>query len=231
MSHALHRRAAWTALAPVLVVLLSGCASFRSDLDSAYEGPATRNPDPAPVRVAFVFSHVRQTLGLDAVPKLVPKTRNVSGFDEILGDALPELSNLGPYTTWTEEAGDVNRPERRAVRDSLMRAADYTVKVRLESSRSFTRQFLGGLLSGLSLTALPVPYTSTYTLKADVLDRGRRPVASYTRRARLTTWVELGLVVVYPFHPAERKREEIYMDFLHDVFRQIESEGVLKAVR
>ena len=79
-------------LAPALMLaaLAAGCASIRSELQSAYTGEVKRNPDPTPVSVAFVFSHVRQTIGRDAVPKLVNKGENVSGFDEILGDALPE---------------------------------------------------------------------------------------------------------------------------------------------
>ncbi|MDP2360054.1 MAG: hypothetical protein Q8O14_04780 [bacterium] len=69
----------------------------------------------------------------------------------------------------------------------------------------------------------------TFTLKAEVLDRERRLVAATTRQARLTKWVEALLVLIYPFHPEERRREEIYMDFLHDTFRELESRGVLRA--
>ncbi len=212
-----------------LFLVLAGCASFRSDMQSAYPGPAVRNPDPRPVSVVFVFSHVRQTLGLDAVPKLVGKNRNVSGFDEILGDALPEISNLGVYATHTVEASDVNKPERRAVLDSLMRVSDYTVRIRLESTKVFHFHFLGALASTLTASLVPVPFRQTFRLQADVLDRDRVLVASYTRQASLTKWVEALLVFAYPFFPEERKREEIYLEFLHDTFRQLESEGVLQA--
>ena len=213
----------------LVMSLFTGCASFRSDLESAYQGEVKRNPDTKPVSVVFVFSHVRQTLGLDAIPKLVAKQQNVSGFDEILGDALPEISNLGSYATYTEEAADVNRPERRAVRDSLMRVSDYTIKIRIESTKRFTKHFLGALASTVTATILPVPYVKAYSLKAQVFDRKRLLLATYTRQAHLTKWVEALLVFAYPFYPEERKREEIYMDFLHDTFRQIESEGVLVA--
>lgn len=215
--------------AALATLLLAGCASFKSDLQSAYEGEAKRNPDPRPVSVVFVFSHVRQTVGLDAVPKLVSKRLEVPSFDEVFGDALPELSNLGRYDTFTDEANDVNQPERRAVRDSLMRVSDYTVKIRIEATKPFARHFLGGIVSTLSATAVPVPYAHDYRLKADVLGRDRTLLASYERRASLTRWVEALLVFAYPFFPEERLREEIYMEFLHDTFRQMESEGVLKA--
>ena len=223
-------RSATGLLAALAVALLAGCASFRGEMESAYAGKPSRNADSRPVSVLFVFHHVRQTLGYDAVPKLVGKNHNVSGFDEILGDALPELSNLGSYATHTVEAADVNRPERRAQLDSLMRVSDYTVRIRLESTRRFSSQFLGSLASSLTATLLPVPYRKDYTLKAEVLDRERHLVATFERHTALRTWVEALLVFVYPFHPEERKREEIYVEFLHDLFRQMESEAVLKAL-
>lgn len=217
-------------LAALTLAMGGGCASFRTDMDSAYAGKATRNEDPRPVSVLFVFHHLRQTLGYDAVPKVVGKNHTVSGFDEILGDALPELSNVGRYATHTVEAGDVNRPERRALLDSLMRASDYTVRVRLESTSRFSAQFLGTLASTVSGTLLPVPFRKDYTLKAEVLDGQRRLVGTYERHTALNTWVEALLLFVYPFHPEERKREEIYVEFFHDLFRQMESEAVLKAL-
>lgn len=208
---------------------LSGCASFRSELHGSFQGEVKRNPNPKPVSVLFVFSHIRQTIGFDAVPKLQPKRAALNGFDDVLSDALRDLSNVGKYATFTEDAEDVNQPERRHKKDSLMTVSDYTVKIRIEATKRFSQHFLGTLLSTVSATLLPVPYTWTYTLKAEVLDRDRNLVATYRREARLTKWVEALLIVVYPFYPEERKREDIYMDFLHDLFRQMEAEGVLKA--
>lgn len=52
-------------------------------------------------------------------------------------------------------------------------------------------------------------------------------VKSYQRQASLSNWVEALLIFVYPFHPIEGKREEIYVEALHDIFRQIETEKVL----
>jgi hypothetical protein len=53
-------------------------------------------------------------------------------------------------------------------------------------------------------------------------------MGTYERNATLTNWSQILLVMVYPFHPEFRKVEEIYMAFLSDTFRQIESEGILK---
>jgi len=217
-------------LAVIMVsVLMSGCASFRSQLESGYKGEVKRNPDARPVSVLFVFSHVRQTIGYDAVPKLQPKRNALGGFDDIFSDALREISNVGTYAAHTEEAEDVNRPERRTKRDSLMQVSDYTIKIRIESKKYMVGHFLGTLFSAVTAVVVPIPYTYYYSMQTEVLDQNRNLLASYHREARLTKWVEALLIFAYPFHPEERKREEIYMDFLHDTFRQIESEGVLKA--
>ena len=218
-----------SALTLVLVAgLLTGCATFRSELGHRYEGETRRN-DSKPVSVCFVFSHVYQMVGFDAIPKLENKRQRLMGFDDIFLDAQRELTNLGKYATFTDEASDVNDPVRRALKDSLMSVHDYTVKIRIEAKKKFTNYFLGSLASTVTATVAPVPYVQYYTLTADVFDRDRKLIASYHRRANLTKWVEALLIVIYPFHPEARKREEIYMDFLHDLFRQIESEGVLKS--
>ena len=83
-------------------------------------------------------------------------------------------------------------------------------------------------MSLLSLTVIPAPYEWDYTVTADLRDRGGKLVKSYERKARLTNWVEAFLIFAYPFHPLEGKREEIYAESLHDIFRQIETEKVLK---
>ena len=38
------------------------------------------------------------------------------------------------------------------------------------------------------------------------------------------------LIFVYPFHPEQRKKEELYVEFLHDIFKQIEKENILKKI-
>lgn len=214
----------------ITVLMLLGCASSRSDLHMAFKGEIKRNPNPAPVSVFFIFSHVQQTVGLDAIPKLQNKYERLRAFDDIFLEAQRELSNLGKYSTYTEESSDVNDPAKRGMRDSLMKCMDYTVRTRIESKKNFANYFLGYLISTASLTAVPVPYTRHFTIKADVLTSDNRLVASYERQAELTNWAQVFLVVIYPFHPELRKIEEIYMAFLRDVFKQIESEGVLKKV-
>jgi hypothetical protein len=93
--------------------------------------------------------------------------------------------------------------------------------------KSFAKQFMGTLASTVSLTLFPVPYRSYYSVNADIYDSDMRLIKSYKRSAHLTKWVQTFLFVVYPFHPAKRKKEDLYVDFMHDLFRQIELENVI----
>lgn len=223
------RRTNWKTVPAALVCyLLVGCATFRSNLEMRYEGEKKRNTEGGRTSALFVFSHVKQTIGFDAIPKLMTKYEIPRGFDDIFLDALREFSNIDKYATYTEDAADVNKPERRAVRDSLMTALDYTVKVRVVDEKYFTRQFLGTLASIFTATLAPVPYKECFGLEIEVYDHDRKQIATYSRKAHLTKWVQTFMIFAYPFHPEQRKREEIYMDFLHDAFKQMESEGVLK---
>jgi hypothetical protein len=217
-----------SALLFMIITFIVGCASSKSDLGMAYKGEVKRNPNTEKVSVYFIFSHVRQMVGLDAIPKLENKYQRLNGFDDIFLEAQREFSNLGKYATYVEESSDVNNPVKRAERDSLMRSHDYTIKIRIEAKKKFTNYFLGYLFSTVSLTVIPVPYSQEYAVKTEVLDSSNRLVASYERVATLTNWSQVLLIFVYPFHPESRKIEEIYMEFLKDTFRQIESEGVLK---
>ncbi len=215
---------------PVIIIysIISSCASSRSELGMAYQGEMKRNPNTEKVSVFFVFSHLRQMVGFDAIPKLDNKYQIPRGFDDIFLEAQREISNMGRYTTYYEESSDVNNPAKRAERDSLMKFHDYTIKIRIEAKKKFSYYFLGYLISTVSLTAIPVPYPQMYTIKTEVLDKSNRLMGTYERNATLTNWSQILLVIVYPFHPEFRKIEEIYMAFLSDTFRQIESEGVLK---
>ena len=214
----------------LLVGLIGGCASFRSELGGAFNGDLKRNMNARPVSVLFIFSHVRQTIGYDAVPKLEDKYQILSGFDDIFLDAMREFSNVDRYATYTEYASDVNHPERRAQRDSLIAGKNYTVQIRLKAEKRFSSYFLKTLVSTITLTLLPLPYTQSYSMEVTVYNHERKLVATYQRGATLTKWVQPLLIFFYPFHPQQRKREEIYLEFLHDTFRQIDSERIFGGI-
>lgn len=76
-------------------------------------------------------------------------------------------------------------------------------------------------------TLVPAPYDWDYTITATVSSKRAR-VASYQRQATLTNWCEAFLIFVYPFYPLDGKREEIFSESLHDLFKQIEADKILE---
>jgi len=211
----------------LIAFLLSGCATFRSDVVGGMDEEMEKNYDLPRVSALFIFSHGKQIKGLDVIPKLETKNQILSGFDDIFFDALSEFSNLGSYSTFTEYAADVNDPDRRAYKDSLEASHDYVISMRFRRETSFSKLFLGSLASTLSLTVVPIPYTRSFSLETQVFERGGGLVSEYRHDASVTRWVQTMLVFIYPFHTEKRKVEEIYVDILHSVFRQIESERIL----
>jgi hypothetical protein len=113
-----------------------------------------------------------------------------------------------------------------ARRDELIRTHDYVVRVRLLEEYSFVRQFFGQVFSTVSITLLPVPYTTRYSIEVEVME-GERPVSSYRRSSSKTMWVQAFLLFIQPFHNDTIVKERIYIDLLHDVFRELEASGVL----
>ena len=162
------------------------------------------------------------------IPKLDKKHQIIGGFDDFFQDALNEFSNVKNYSTFTEYASDVNEPERRAEKDRLMLTHDYVVKIKIMREKSFSKHFLGSIVSSLSFTLFPIPYTNSYSVDLNILNSKGHLIKNYSRKTTLTKWVQTFLIFIYPFHPEKRKKEEIYVEFLHDIFRQIETEKVLK---
>ena len=210
---------------------LTHCATFKSDMIGKYDKNSEKNFRAKPVSLLMIFSHYRQTTGLDAIPKLDDQRQRIGGFDDFLVDALNELSNIKRYSTYTEYASDVNDPSRRTQKDSLMRQHDYIMKMKFMRKKSFTKNFLGTLISSTSLTLFPIAYTYKYSLDAELYDSKGQLLKTYSRNASLTKWVQTLLIVVYPFHPEQRKKEELYVEFLHDVFKQIEQEKILQKIK
>ena len=212
----------------VMVLMVTGCATFRSDIEghSGLESKKTIGADP--VDVLFISKHLVQTKGLDAIPKLQNRHQILNGYDDILLDATHELSNLHRYAAYTEFSSDMSDPKRIALKDSLMASYELRMVMEFRQEKSFSKYFLGTLGSVLSLTLMPIPYTQEYFFNVDVFDSQGRLKKSYSRSATTTKWVEALLLPVYPFHTEKRKTEEIYVAFLHDVFRQIEAEKALR---
>lgn len=220
------RRIVIFALFVLVALILQGCATSRTEMTGKFNRPYQLNPEAGKVSVFFHFRHMSQQHGWDTIPKL--RAQGVSDFNNLFRDALVELSNVERYDTFTESPADVDLPARRDEMASFRKANDYTVTLDFFEETSFSQQFWSGLVSLCSLTVIPMPYAEDYTITAHMTDRNGRRVGSYQRKASLNRWTQALLLFVYPFYPYEGTREEIYSEALHDIFRQIESEKVLK---
>lgn len=214
------------AAAAICTALMSGCAATRSEVFGRYNGPAEKNTGAEKVSLFFHFKNLAQQHGFDSIPKL--HAYGVKDFDNLFRDALPEISNIALYNTFIESPQDVNNLKRRQELDDFKSSHDYTVAIEFLEESSFKQQCFSGTISLLSLTLIPMPYSWDYTITANLVEKKTGAVRSYQRKATLDNWVEALLIFAYPFYPLEGKREEIYSESLHDIFRQIETEKVLK---
>ncbi|MCK9206888.1 MAG: hypothetical protein M0P66_07240 [Salinivirgaceae bacterium] len=211
-----------------LLHFLSGCATFKSELQGKLASTPEKNYNAKPVDVCFVFSHYRMVKGMDVIPKLENQHERIDGFDDLFLDAMKEFSNIKNYDTYTNYSSDVNDSKRRQLKDSLISKNDFLVDVRIVRQKSFPKHFFAVLGSSISATVLPMPYKIGFSIEVNVFDHNRILVKAYKRNASITKWVETFMIFLYPFYPQDRVREELYVEFLHDIFKQIESEKTLK---
>jgi len=211
-----------------IILGLVSCATSRSEMAGASGLEAGKSIGAEPVDVLFVSRHLVQTKGLDAVPKLQNRYRIQDGYDDMLLDATREFSNLRRYAAFTEFSSDMSDPERIALKDSLMAHYETRIVMEWRKERVFANYFLGTIGSVITLALVPMPYSYDYHLEVSVFGGDDKLKNSYTRSAKTTKWVQALLLPVYPFHTEKRKTEELYVEFLHDVFRQIDHDGVLR---
>ncbi|MEA3446378.1 MAG: hypothetical protein U9R19_16810 [Bacteroidota bacterium] len=210
----------------ILISLFSSCATFKSDMIGKYDQSGEKNYNAQAVEVLFLFSHYRQTKGFDAIPML--DRRPISGFNDIFIDAMNEFSNIDNYSTFTDLSSDVDKPKRRKEKDSLMHSNDYIIKVKFLKEKSFAKHFFATIGSVISATILPMPYKYDYTATIDVFNSEQKLIKSYTRKMYLKKWWQTFMLFLYPFNHEKRKKELLYVEILHDMFKQIESEKILK---
>lgn len=209
----------------LLLATLPGCIATRTPVTGLYEQPPAKNQAP-PTSVLFHFSNQTQNHGMDTIPKV--QTAGVKDFDNLFRDALREFGNIERYDTFVDLPGDVNNPERRAKLDAAKKSHNYTIEMTILEESSFQQQCFSGTITLLSLSLVPMPYDWQYTVSTRVFDKNGQLLKTYQRRSTLSSWVEAFFLFLYPFYPIEGKREEIYSISMHDTFRQIESEQVLK---
>jgi len=211
-----------------LLCFLANCATFKSELHGKFEPLPEKNYNSTPVKVCFVFSHYRMVKGMDVIPKLENQFERIKGFDDLFLDATKEFSNIKSYDTYTNYSSDVNDSKRRQLKDSLISKNDFLVEVSITRQKSFAKQFFAIMGSSLSATLLPMPYKNDYSIEIKVFNQNYSLLKTYQRNAAINKWVELFMIFLYPFYPEDRVREELYVEFMHDVFKQMESEKLLK---
>jgi len=78
----------------IIALLITGCSAFRSEIKGKFDGTTSKNYKAEKVKVLFIFRHVRQKHGYDAIPKLIHPRNQIDDFDDIFTDALQEISNI-----------------------------------------------------------------------------------------------------------------------------------------
>ena len=208
----------------LFAIILTGCISFRSDIEGKFSAASAKRTSSAPVSVFFYFSHLEQEMGYDAVPKV--KT-SISGFRDIFRESMKELKNITSFVTFTDCDNDINDVRRRRVLDSLKTANDFTIHFTIKKVNSFSSRLLGDIISYCTIAVIPYRFTWDYITTAEIFDASGKYYKTYTRNASLTTWSNITFVFVYPFYPSEGKIEEIYFESIHDIFAEIQYDGIL----
>ena len=61
-------------------LLTAGCATFPGAMEGGFAGPGRSTPATEDVSVLFLLRHVKQSKGLDAIPKLKRENQIVRDF-------------------------------------------------------------------------------------------------------------------------------------------------------
>lgn len=210
----------------LLGVLLYQCATFSPPINGLYELNSEKIIGADKVNVLFVFKHYKQTVGIDAVPKLVRPQRN---FNDIFQAALQEISNIDKFNTITIEANDVNNVDKRNYLARLKNESDYVIEMSFKEEKSFVKFFFGVVASSVSLTVIPIRYKYKYTIETIVKSFNQEPANIYVRNADLNKWVQTFMVFLYPFNHQKREVEEMYIKSMRNIFNEIEDKKVLNS--
>lgn len=215
------RRTFWVL---TLLLLIASCATIKSPMHGKFEGEKASLIKSADVNVLFVFKNYSQTVGVDVVPK---NRRLPHNFNDMFREALEELSNIGSYNSITMDANFVNNKQKRQNLIRQKKESDFVIEFEIKKQRSFSKYFFGTVASSLSLTLFPVKYSDKYTVNAKVYKADGVILGEYQRSSELKKWVQTLMIFVYPFHHEKKKKEQVFVSSLADIFTQIESERIL----
>lgn len=210
-----------------IVFFVSSCATFGVQINGKFDKEPVKNINAKKVNVLFVFRHTKQLEGLDAIPKLVAPSFALKDFNDIFLDALKEFSNIQGYDLLTETSKDIEWSDKAKRKETLKKNNNYTIETTILKKESFTRNFLGGFVSLVSLSLIPVSYPKEYYITAKVYDVNGSLLKEYNRSGFVKDWVQLVMLYYYPSHTPEKATEELYSTILHDIFREIEHDKLL----
>ncbi|TNE73168.1 hypothetical protein EP331_05275 [bacterium] len=208
----------------LFLVILSSCVASKSPIigldDSTFE-----RLDRKPVHILIEFSHMRFTEGFDVIPKSL-NYPGISDFDDILNESLKQFTNVRTFDVYTTHSYDVKDPEKRLKLVQMREKADFVIKIDILRKKSFVGHFFNSLIALGSMTVIPSKFEWQYEFTTHVFHNGQK-VFETQRSASVSNWVQPFLIFGYPFHPEERKNEEIYFGMLKDTFKEIENKGII----
>ena len=207
-----------------ILITISSCATFSPPINGMYDKQIVKNTNTEKVNVLFIFKHFEQTKGIDAVPKLKRAPHN---FDDIFKNALSEISNIKNSNSETINPNNVNNIDKIKNIDRQKKENDYTIEIDFKKEKSFAKFFFGIIVSSLSATIMPIRYKYNYSAEIKVFNNKHQLIKTYQRDGQLNKWVQTFMVFFYPFHHEKRKKEEFYVECMHNVFQQIESEKTI----
>lgn len=209
------------------IFFVNGCATFGVEINGKFDKEPVKNVSAKKVNVLFIFDHKKQLEGLDAIPKLVGQQMALKDFNDIFLDAVKEFSNLNNYNIISETAYDILWSDKSKKKETLKKNADYIIETTILKKESFARNFLGGMVSLVTLTLVPVSYPKDYEFVTKVYDAKETVIKEYKRAANLKEWLHLVMLFYYPYHSPEKATEEMYSTILHNIFKEIENDKLL----
>jgi len=103
--------------------------------------------------------------------------------------------------------------------------APVRLSITMENSGDMKTAALLGIVSGLSLTVIPVYVTDNYELKVKVTS-GNKFVKEYAYKDHMTTWLQLFLIAAFPSHKPGDVSGEVFDNMLRHFLHDAQADGV-----
>jgi len=111
------------------------------------------------------------------------------------------------------------------------RNVDYTIQLDMLNYGNFSKAMIAGIISGLTLTVIPVAAKDNYKLTAKLLDTNGNEIKTYVYEDYARTWFQLflfpfaGTLKKVPNKVMENMIENLYNDILNDNYLKYSYNG------